>query len=121
MNPTDIQAIIDKYGRPVYEAALRQVYVHIAVRAVWIVLILVVLAVVGLKLVPWLRRGYRKAKDDGGYDSDMGWIVGLAVTGLLSAVLVIAIPLLLTNEASDILNPTWAAISIIIGAVTPQS
>lgn len=121
VSPTDVQGIVEKYGRPVYEAALRQVYVHIAVRAFWIVLLAVLLGVIAFKVVPFLRRGYRQAKDAGGYDADMWWIIGGVVTGIVTLVLVIALPLLLTDEASDILNPTWAAISIIIGAVTPRS
>ena len=116
MSGPDIQAIIDKYGRPVYEDALRQVYVQVAIDVAWIILLCIFLLVALGYVLPRALKAYRTKKAEGDYSDTTGYEVGGIFGGIAIVAAVAAILILATDIAGFLLNPAWAAIQIILRA-----
>lgn len=119
MNPTDIQQIIDKYGRPVWDAALHQVFVNVGMGVAHNLIAVFVVVLLWFWAAPGIRRFIIAHPDRGDSEEEtLAWAVG--TTTVLRVVLFIVACIVVGNFISltgQLLNPQWAAIQIIIGSV----
>lgn len=121
MSSPDIQKLIDKYGLPVWDAAMRQVYVSVAIDLFWIAL-LIVAFIVAVKALQWALRRIKEEKATGsGYEPEFGYQIGAGLIAVGGGVSLLVMVLIATQVVSYLLNPAWAAISIILGAATGSS
>lgn len=113
MNPNDVQAIIDKYGRPAWEAAQRQVWVNVTTDLMWMI------ALLALAVVIWRQLGRVRAWHDSldSYDKDLGWAFGLAGTRVVPGILILIAFIVATGIVQTLLNPQWQAIQILASLV----
>lgn len=116
MNPTDIQQLVQKYGQAVYDAALRQVYIDTVTFALWAIVALA--AFFGmLRGASWARRHRENA---GSYDAG-DWMLGSIFFYIGAGIFALITGLLVTQAIVYVVNPTWAAIQIILGAAHGNS
>jgi hypothetical protein len=117
----NIQSIIDKYGQAVYDAALRQVYINVAMDLFWIGLVLG-LWIASIRMFPWLIKTGEEASKKGAYNDDaIPYILTGIALGIFDMIGVVIFLVALTEIVNNLLNPTWAAIHIILSTATGSS
>lgn len=112
MTPEQIEAIIEKYGKPAFELAMKQVYINVGLSIVFgfgLTIITIVLAFLSYRV--W--RQYRAFIDSGkpSYDT----MKDMTAFGLgLASVLVGIVAVLILSGMTVLLNPEWAALRMLI-------
>lgn len=114
MTPEQITELIEQYGRPAFELAMRQVYINAALSAAWGVGLLAATAIgaiVTVKLVnDWMAERVR-----GGYYSGNKDIAAFLTGG--ATALAGGLALLVLSGLTSLLNPEYAALRLLMSGV----